>query len=127
MEISEIRKMNALAGENTLNLGIGQLPDQLPQALKIRGVEAFEQGRTRYTSNQGSVELRALVAAYHSEKNGRSYKADQVIITNGAEGALWNIFTVYLDRGEEVLIPEIAFQFIRLLPNSTMVWLSPIN
>lgn len=115
MEISEIRKMNALAGENTLNLGIGQLPDQLPQALKIRGVEAFEQGRTRYTSNQGSVELRALVAAYHSEKNGRSYKADQVIITNGAEGALWNIFTVYLDRGEEVLIPEIAFSVYKTI------------
>nr|WP_246433966.1 aminotransferase class I/II-fold pyridoxal phosphate-dependent enzyme [Spirochaeta isovalerica] len=101
--------MNALAGRDTINLGIGQLPDDLPLALREKGLEAFAQGQTRYTSNQGNLELRKLIAAYHSQKNGRNYSADQVIVTNGAEGALWNIYSVYLDRDEEVLIPEIAF------------------
>lgn len=101
--------MNALAGRDTINLGIGQLPDDLPLSVRDKGLEAFETGMTRYTSNQGSPELRKLIAAYHSGKNGRTYSPDQVIVTNGAEGALWNIYAVYLDRDEEVLIPEIAF------------------
>jgi len=115
VEISEIRKMNALAGRNTINLGIGQLPDDLPPSVRDKGLEAFTTGQTRYTSNQGSLELRQLIAAYHSKKNGRSYSGDQVIITNGAEGALWNIFSVYFDRDQEVLIPEIAFSVYRTI------------
>lgn len=109
VDISEIRKMNALAKEDTINLGIGQLPDPLPSGVSARGIEAFEEGKTRYTSNQGSLELRELIAAYHSDKCGKPLSADQIIITNGAEGALWNILFTFLDRGEEILIPEIAF------------------
>ena len=109
VDISEIRKMNALAGKNTINLGIGQLPDSLPSAVREKGKTAFDKGQTRYTSNQGMPELRELVAQYHREKCGKEIFADQVIITNGAEGALWNILFTYLDRDEEILIPEIAF------------------
>ncbi|MDA3812080.1 MAG: pyridoxal phosphate-dependent aminotransferase [Spirochaetaceae bacterium] len=109
VDISEIRKMNALAKFDTINLGIGQLPNNLPSSVKERGINAFAIGETRYTSNQGSLELRTLVAAYHSRKCGKVISADQVIITNGAEGALWNILFTYLDRGDHILIPEIAF------------------
>jgi len=109
VDISEIRKMNALAKKDTINLGIGQLPDSLPSAVMERGIDAFKEGQTRYTSNQGSPDLRELVASYHSRKSGREISASQVVITNGAEGALWNILFTYLDKGEEILIPEIAF------------------
>lgn len=109
VDISEIRKMNALAVKDTINLGIGQLPDALPSAVKEQGIKAFQNGHTRYTSNQGLPELRELVARYHSRKSGKDIFAEQVVITNGAEGALWNILFTYLDMGEEILIPEIAF------------------
>lgn len=109
VDISEIRKMNALAGKDTINLGIGQLPDSLPLSVKEGGIRAFNEGHTRYTSNQGLVELRSLIALYHSRKSGKEVFADQVIITNGAEGALWNILFTYLDSGDEILIPEISF------------------
>jgi aspartate/methionine/tyrosine aminotransferase len=109
VDISEIRKMNALAKKDTINLGIGQLPDSLPSAVKAAGIRAFNEGMTRYTSNQGLPQLRELVAQYHSQKSGKEIFADQVVITNGAEGALWNILFTYLDKGEELLIPEIAF------------------
>jgi aspartate/methionine/tyrosine aminotransferase len=109
IDISEIRKMNALAGPKTINLGIGQLPNDLPEALSAQGKEAFSKGKTRYTSNQGLEELRELVASYHSEKCAKPISGDQVVITNGAEGAVWNILYTYLEAGDEVLIPEIAF------------------
>lgn len=115
IDISEIRKMNALAGPETINLGIGQLPNELPLAVMTQGQRAFSLGVTRYTSNQGLPALRELVAAYHSEKTGKEIVSDQVIITNGAEGALWNILYTYLEPGDEVLIPEIAFSVYKTI------------
>ncbi|QEN05370.1 aminotransferase class I/II-fold pyridoxal phosphate-dependent enzyme [Thiospirochaeta perfilievii] len=109
IDISEIRKMNALAGDETINLGIGQLPNDVPEAVSLQGQKAFTEGRTRYTSNQGMLELRELVAKYHSRKTGKSISPNQIVITNGAEGAIWNIFYAYLEVGDEVLIPEISF------------------
>ena len=109
IDISEIRKMNALAGKNTINLGIGQLPNDLPESLCQNGLEAFTRGITRYTSNQGMPELRELISIYHSKKCGKSISKDQIVITNGAEGALWNILYTFLEEGDEVLIPEISF------------------
>ncbi len=57
IDISEIRKMNALAKKDTINLGIGQLPNDLPGSVKEMGIKAFSEGVTRYTSNQGMIEL----------------------------------------------------------------------
>ena len=115
VDISEIRKMNALAKKDTINLGIGQLPDSLPLAVKDQAVRALEEGLTRYTSNQGSIELRSMVADYHSRKCSKEISPEQIIITNGAEGALWNILFTFLDRGDEILIPEIAFSVYKTI------------
>ena len=102
IDISVIRKMNALALDNTINLGIGQLPNDVPEPIKIQGQRAFEEGRTRYTSNQGILELRELVSIYHTNKTGKKISPEQIIITNGAEGALWNIFYTFLEVSQNV-------------------------
>jgi aspartate aminotransferase len=107
--ISEIRKMNALAGAETLNLGIGQLPNSLPKAVESAGVDAFNKGFTRYSANAGFNQLRELIAQKFVEDTGREVSAESVVVTNGAEGALWNILYTFLDSGDEVLIPEIGF------------------
>lgn len=115
VDISEIRKMNALAGQDTINLGIGQLPDALPESVRQKGFEAFESGQTRYTSNQGSLILREHVAAYHSKKCNKEILPEQIIITNGAEGALWNILFTFLEPGDQILIPEVAFSVYKTI------------
>ncbi|MGL1890544.1 MAG: pyridoxal phosphate-dependent aminotransferase [Spirochaetaceae bacterium] len=107
--ISEIRKMNALARENTINLGIGQLPNDIPSSMLEQGQKAFSLGITRYTSNQGMLELRELIANYHSIKTKKHILPEQVVVTNGAEGALWNILYTFLEPTDEILIPEVAF------------------
>lgn len=109
IEISEIRKMNALAKPDTINLGIGQLPNDVPAAVRESGIEGMNGKATRYTRNQGTPELCAAVAKAHSLRIGKETTPDQVVITNGAQGALWNTLFTYLDEGDEILIPEIAF------------------
>ncbi len=124
IELSEIRKMNALAKADTINLGIGQLPNEVPSAVRDSGIEGMSGKATRYTRNQGTPELCAAVAAQHSKRIGKDITPDQVVITNGAQGALWNALFTYLDEGENILIPEIAFSVydtIALMQNATAV------
>jgi len=109
IELSEIRKMNALAKADTINLGIGQLPNGVPEAVRAAGVEGMNGKATRYTRNQGTPELCEAVANAHAERIGKPVSPEQVVITNGAQGALWNTLFTYLDEGDEILIPEIAF------------------
>ena len=63
--------MNALAGKNTINLGIGQLPNNVPDSIIEQGQRGFREGQTRYTSNQGMPELRELISIYHTNKTGK--------------------------------------------------------
>ena len=107
--ISEIRQMNARAKESTLNLGIGQLPYNTPTAVTEAGKEAFDSGDTRYTANMGMFALRDAIAKSHTVRIDKATSAHQVIITNGAEGAVWNVMYSFLDQGDEILIPEIGF------------------
>lgn len=109
IEISEIRKMNALAKAGTINLGIGELPYPVPEAVRESGIAGMNGAATRYTRNQGTPELCEAVAAAHSARIGRPVSADQVVITNGAQGALWNALFTYLNPGDEIIIPDIAF------------------
>lgn len=109
IEISVIRQMNALAKPTSINLGIGQLPNDVPVEVRDAGIEGMNGKATRYTRNQGTPELCEAVAKAHEKRVGKPTSPDQVVITNGAQGALWNTLFTYLDEGENILIPEIAF------------------
>ena len=108
IEISEIRQMNARANKETINLGIGQLHLEPPQPLVSAGVEAFK-NNLKYTPNAGLLELRDLVATEHSNYTGKTFTHDNVVITSGVEHALYNAITTLVNKGDEVLVPEIAF------------------
>jgi len=109
IEISEIRKMNALANAETINLGIGQLPDLLPECVREAGSKAFSGGVARYTANIGDIDLRKAVIKEFNRENGLDYSCENVVITNGSQGAIWNIFAAFLNAGDKVLLPNICF------------------
>ncbi|MBI2106935.1 pyridoxal phosphate-dependent aminotransferase [Candidatus Woesearchaeota archaeon] len=109
IEISIIRKINALAKPSTINLGIGQLPYRAPGPLIQAGIKALEKGVIQYTTNAGNAELRQLIAEEHPRLYERGVNPEDVIITTGVEEALSIVFAASLNPGDEVLIPEIYF------------------
>ncbi|MDR0304706.1 MAG: aminotransferase class I/II-fold pyridoxal phosphate-dependent enzyme [Chitinispirillales bacterium] len=109
IEISEIRKMNALAKKTTINLGIGQLPNLLPNFLREAGGKAFIDGKAGYTSNIGDENLRKAIIKEFNEENALNFTENNVIITNGSQGSIWNVFSAYIDLGDKVLLPNICF------------------
>jgi aspartate/methionine/tyrosine aminotransferase len=109
IEISIIRKMNALAKKDTINLGIGQLPNLLPDSLRQRGSEAFLNGKAGYVSNIGDENLRRAVIKEFNEENSLNFTENNVVITNGSQGAIWNVFSAYVNSGDKIMLPNICF------------------
>jgi L-aspartate aminotransferase apoenzyme (EC 2.6.1.1) len=53
----------------------------------------------------GEPALRDAIAAKLSTENGIATTAQQVLVTNGGKQALYNLFQVLLEPGDELLLP----------------------
>ncbi|MEK6885395.1 MAG: pyridoxal phosphate-dependent aminotransferase [Nanoarchaeota archaeon] len=115
-EISLIRRMNNLVTANTINLGIGQLPYSLPIQVIDAGKTFLSRGKIGYTPNAGLPELRELIANEYQSRTEKPTCRDEVLVCAGVEHALYVAFSTFLDKGDEVLIPEISFSPYRTIP-----------
>jgi aspartate aminotransferase len=69
-------------------------------------IEAMEKGFTKYTASGGILELKEAIAQKFERDNHLTYDPKkQITVTVGAKGALYNLFQVILDPGDEVIIP----------------------
>lgn len=108
---SGIRAMFALAEkyENPINLCIGEPGFATPQNIIDAGCWAWNHGYTKYVSNPGLSVLREAVAEKLNRENGFQVKPENVIITFGANQALFSALQVTLNPGDEVLVPNPCF------------------
>ena len=108
---SGIRAMFALAEkyDHPINLCIGEPGFATPQHIIDKGCWAWNHGYTKYVSNPGMAVLREAVAEKLNRKNGFSVKPENVIITFGANQALFSALQVALNPGDEVLVPNPCF------------------
>jgi aspartate aminotransferase len=96
-------------GVDLVNLTAGEPDFDTPPAPRSGGIAAIEEGFTRYTPTAGIAELRAAIAGKLRDDNGIEYRADQVVVSNGAKQSIYNALMVLLDPGDEVLIPSPAW------------------
>jgi len=92
-----------------VSLGPGE-PDFTPQPHILAAAKrALTEKQTRYTSPQGTPELRDAVVRKLLKENKIRTTADNVLITNGAtEGILLTLMAT-IDPGEGVLLPDPSF------------------
>jgi aminotransferase len=96
--------------DKVISLGVGEPDFVTPLKIRNAGIRAIEEGRTRYTSNFGILELREAVSAHLDRLYGVSYDpATEVIITTGVSEGLAIAFQAILDNGDEVLGPDPCF------------------
>ncbi|QLD90101.1 pyridoxal phosphate-dependent aminotransferase [Natronomonas salina] len=110
VSISGIREVFEAAGEDAINLGLGQPDFPTPENARRAAVEAIEAGKTDgYTSNKGTAELRAAIAAKHDRDNEFSVDPENVIATAGGSEALHIAIEAHVDQGQEVVYPDPGF------------------
>lgn len=93
------------AGQDICSLSAGEPDFDTPAFIRQAAARALEAGHTRYGPVAGEPALREAIAAKLSDENGVPTSADQVLVTNGGKQALYNLFQVLLDPGDEVLLP----------------------
>jgi aminotransferase len=94
---------------DVISLSVGD-PDLPPPPHVIRAAhEALDAGRTRYTPWQGLRELRAAIADKLRRENGLDYGPDEIVVTVGAEEALYVALTALVEPGDEVVMADPYF------------------
>ena len=110
LQPSGIRRFTALAKAtpDCVSLTIGEPDLDTPKAIRDAAGAAIARGRTHYAPNRGTDSLRAAIAAFETHR-GLTCKAENVLVTVGATGALNTALTGILNPGDEVIIPTPAF------------------
>jgi aspartate aminotransferase len=92
-------------GHDICSLSAGEPDFDTPPFIRHAATEALEGGHSRYGPVAGEPSLRAAIAAKLTQENDVPTVAEQVLVTNGGKQALYNLFQVLLDPGDEVLLP----------------------
>ncbi len=96
--------------EGVIALTVGQPDFPTPWHIRATGIESLEKGKTYYTSNSGTLELRKEISAYLNRRFDLTYDPKhEVLVTVGGSEAIDLGFRALLDPGDEVIIPEPCF------------------
>jgi aspartate/methionine/tyrosine aminotransferase len=94
------------AGRRVIHMEIGEPDFTAPEGVVEAGVRALRAGLTAYTATLGLPALREAIAAWTAGRFGRPLEAARVAVTPGASGALQLALALYVDPGDEILVPD---------------------
>jgi len=92
-------------GKDILSFSAGEPDFDTPQVIKNAAIDAINNGFTKYTAVDGIPAIKKAVATKLKRDNGLVYEPNQIIINNGAKHSLFNLFSVTIEKGDEVIIP----------------------
>ena len=106
LEISAKAKALKAEGKNICSLSAGEPDFDTPEFIIDATLRALKEGITRYGPAAGDPALREAIAYKQSTINKVPTKPENVLVTNGGKQAIFNLFQVVLNPGDEVLIPS---------------------
>jgi aminotransferase len=93
--------------KDVISLGIGEPDFDTPWHIREAAIYALEKGKTHYTSNLGTIELRRAISRYVERHYDVSYRPEnEVIITVGVSEAIDLALRALLNPGDAVLYHE---------------------
>jgi aspartate/methionine/tyrosine aminotransferase len=96
-------------GWEVIHLEIGQ-PDEPTYAnISAAGIQAIQDGYTRYTPSEGIKSLRQAIAADAGRRRGVTFTPEQVVVGPGAKPALFFPTLALVQPGDEVIYPDPGF------------------
>lgn len=103
--ISSKAKELKAAGHDVISLGFGEPDFNTPEYIIQAAKDAMDEGKTKYTPADGIPELKQIIIEKYKKEQGLTYDLDEVIVTAGAKLALYLLFQIILNEGDEVIIP----------------------
>ena len=109
---SGIRRFFDIAAtmDDVISLGVGEPDFGTPAQVVEAGIASLRAGRTHYTSNYGTIELRRALAAHLEARYGVRYDpATEILVTVGASEAVDLALRATVDPGDEVILHEPSY------------------
>ncbi len=104
MKISATAKRLSAAGQDIIDMGVGEPDFDTPEHIIEAGCRSIQMGETRYAPTAGIPELRKIIAEKLCRENQLSVSADDVAVTPGAKMAVFAAIQALLDEGDECLL-----------------------
>ena len=92
-------------GRDICSMSAGEPDFNTPDFIVEAAIKALHDGVTRYGPAAGDPELREAIADKLTQHNNIPSTATNVLVTNGGKQAIFNLFQVLLNPGDQVLIP----------------------
>ena len=95
---------------DVISLGIGEPDFTTPPHIIEEGVRSLRAGRTHYTSNFGTLELRRAIARHLARLYSVEYEPErEICVTVGASEAVAAAMAAIIDPGDEVILHEPSY------------------
>ncbi len=95
--------------QGVVSLTVGQPDFPTPWHIRDAAIDSIQKGKTYYTSNAGTPELRREIASYLSRRFSINYEDKQVITTVGGSEAIDIVIRSLVGEGDEVVLHEPNF------------------
>lgn len=92
-------------GFDVIGLGAGEPDFNTPQHIIDAAVQSMNEGHTKYTPAAGLPALKKEIIGKFKKDQGLDYDPAEIIVTSGAKHALYTLFQVLLNEGDEVIVP----------------------
>lgn len=109
---SGIRKFFDIAAtmEDVISLGVGEPDFQTPWHIRKAGITSLERGRTKYSANRGTIELRREISNYLKRRYNLEYKPEtEILVSVGGSEAIDGAIRAIVAPGDEVIIPQPSY------------------
>ena len=93
----------ASRGLDVISLALGDPDFETPQPIVEAAVRSLRSGRTHYLPANGDEALRRVVARSQSDVDGVAWTADNVVIFQGAQSALFSTMLCVAEAGRSVV------------------------
>ena len=93
-------------GRRVVHMEIGEPDFTAPAPVVEAGIRALRDGLTAYTATLGLPLLRQAIAGHYRAKFKVEIPESRIAVTAGASGGLLTVAALYVDAGDEVLVPD---------------------
>lgn len=93
-------------GIHIIHMEVGEPDFDTPECIKRAACKALDDGHTHYTHSLGLIELREAICEHYFNKYNVSIDPDQVLVSSGTSPAMFIMFSVLLEPGDQVIISD---------------------
>ena len=106
--LDKVKKLE-VEGKKIIHFEIGDPDFRTPENISNAGIEAIKNGFTHYVSSSGLTEFRQKICETTEVSRGFKPNIDQVLVTPGANIAIFYAISCIVNPGEEVIVPDPGF------------------